>query len=263
MSAHISIYLCLYFPIFRVKYKEKKCDSFLVEHFGFSGRSSVWGTKASFYKSILQILTVQACVTGCCYCCDNCGSSWALLGALAGTLDTHTTVIPSPLTATKKQIHVTDVSHKSFLGVVTNVLNSDHLDSMRSSLRSMSLVLFCYLSTHLALVSLNASEALAQRQIVSDRVPPATRCRPVVGEIVHNPFVDVLHWKPLLWWIFYCHENQTAKGVRRLGQSSGKKLGSHGGLLLRQRCHFGEGLQWQQIPSLMQPVETGEVILVS
>lgn len=34
------------------------------------------------------------------------------------------------------------------------------------------------------------------------------------------------------------------------------------GRLLRQLCHFGKRLQWQQVAPLMQPVEAGQVILV-
>lgn len=34
------------------------------------------------------------------------------------------------------------------------------------------------------------------------------------------------------------------------------------GRLLRQLCHFGKRLQWQQVAPLMQPVEARQVILV-
>lgn len=57
------------------------------------------------YINFVIILTVQACLSDCCWCCDNCGSSSAPRGAPADTLDTHTTAIPSPLTETNIQNH--------------------------------------------------------------------------------------------------------------------------------------------------------------
>lgn len=115
---------------------------------------------------------------------------------------------------------------------------------------------------HLALVPLDATEALAQGQVVSDRVPPASGGRPVVGEVVHYPFIDVLHWKPLVGRVFYCHEDQTAEGVRRLGHGRREGLVRCRGHGLRQWWYFEEGLQRQQVAPLVQPVETGQVILV-
>lgn len=48
--------------------------------------------------------------------------------------------------------------------------------------------------TDLVFVLLNATETLAQGEVVSNRVPPTSRGCPVEGKIVHNPLIDVLHW---------------------------------------------------------------------
>lgn len=77
--------------------------------------------------------------------------------------------------------------------------------------------------THLTLVSMYPLEALAQGQVVSDRVPPSTGSLSIVGEVVNNPLINTFHREPLLRRVFYCHEDETAKRVRRFGRG-GRQL---------------------------------------
>jgi len=97
---------------------------------------------------------------------------------------------------------------------------------------------------------------------VSDRVPPSTRSISIVGKVVDNPLINTFHRESLLRRVFDCHEDETAKRVRGFGRGGRQLLGRNGHESLRQRRDSGQGLQGQQVPSLMQPAEAGQVILV-
>ncbi len=71
-------------------------------------------------------------------------------------------------------------------------------------------------------------EAFAQGEVVSDRVPPSTGSLSIIGEVVDNPLINTFHGEPLLWGIFYCHEDETAKRVRWFGRGGRQLLDRNG-----------------------------------
>ena len=119
---------------------------------------------------------------------------------------------------------------------------------------------------YLAFVPLNPPEALAQRQIVADGVPPASGGGPVVRKAVDDPLVDPFHREQLVGRVFYRHEDQTAERVGGLVQGGGERFSRQGPRRLRlfgQQADLGQWLEGEQVASpLMQPAQTGEVVLV-
>ena len=120
---------------------------------------------------------------------------------------------------------------------------------------------------YLAFVPLNPPEALAQRQIVADRVPPASGRGPVVGKAVDDPLVNPFHRKQLVGRVFYRHEDQTAERVGGLVRGGGERFDRREGLrrlwLFGQQVDLGQRLKGEQVVApLMQPAQAGQVILV-
>jgi len=119
-------------------------------------------------------------------------------------------------------------------------------------------------ATYLVSVPLNPPEALAQRQVVADRVPPSSRSCPVVGEPVDDPLVNPFHREQLVRRAFYRHEDQTAERVRRLVWGGvEERVGRRGGLARLWLVDLGQRLDREQAAApLMQPAQAGQVVLV-